>query len=289
MSLFRVGLFRFVIPGLMLLFVSASAFAQGATGHISGTVTFAANGERVHGATVLVVGVNVVVTGEDGEFLLENVPAGTYAILAQREHLTAERETIVVVAGQSVNIDLALGLSAVHEDIVVTTTATGAESTAFENFNSTDTVDSFDLATNPSGTIAEVIGTLPGVSSRGFGPGAARPIIRGFDGDRVLILEDGMSTGDLSSSSADHGIGVDPNGLDRIEIVRGPATLLYGSNAVGGVVNAITPAEAFRESGVSGIRGSVTTDGGTANDQAGTFANIVYGNGPVQFLSLIHI
>ena len=115
MSLFRVGLFRFVIPGLMLLFVSASAFAQGATGQISGTVTFAANGETVHGATVLVVGVNVVVTGEDGEFLLENVPAGTYAILAQREHLTAERETIVVVAGQSVNIDLVLGLSAVHE------------------------------------------------------------------------------------------------------------------------------------------------------------------------------
>ena len=282
MSLFRLGIVHLGIAVLVVLLPS-SVFAQTNDGEIRGTVTFATSGEPVHGATVLLVGVNVVVTGENGEVLLERIPVGTHAILAQREHLTAERETIVVEAGQTVTVDLALGLSAVHEDISVTTTATGAQSTSFETFNSTDTIDSFDIATNPSGTIAEVIGTLPGISSRAFGPGAARPIIRGFDGDRVLILEDGMSTGDSSSSSADHGIGVDPNGLDRIEIVRGPATLLYGSNAVGGVVNAITPAEAFRESGVSGIRGSVTTDGGTANDQAGTFANVVYGNGPVQF------
>ena len=54
------------------------------------------------------------------------------------------------------------------------------------------------------------------------------------------MMEDGIGTGDLSSSSADHGVGIDPNSLDRIEVVRGPATLLYGSNAVGGVVNAVS-------------------------------------------------
>ena len=284
MHLFRVGLFHFVLPVLVALLLSSSVFAQDNDGQIRGTVTFAASGERVHGATVLVVGIDrVELTGEDGEFSLEGVPAGTYPILAQREHLTAERQTVVVEAGQVVTIDLSLGLSTIHEDITVTTTATGGQTTTFETFNSTDTVDSFDIATNPSGTIAEVIDTLPGISTRGFGPGSSRPMIRGFDGDRVLILEDGISVGDLSSSSAEHGVGIDPNGLDRIEIVRGPATLLYGANAVGGVVNAITPGEAFREAEVSGIRGSVTTDGGTADDRAGTFANMVHGNGPIQF------
>ena len=280
---FRVAVVNLIVT-VLVSSLSSSVFAQDNDGHIRGTVTFADNGERVHGATVLVIGIDrVELTDEDGEFLLQEIPAGTYAILAQREHLTAERQTIVVEPGQVVILELSLGLSTVHEDITVTTTASGGQTTTFETFNATDTIDSFDLATNPAGTIGEVIDTLPGVATRGFGPGSSRPMIRGFDGDRVLVMEDGVSVGDLSSSSADHGVGGNPNGLDRIEIVRGPATLLYGSSAVGGVVNAITPSEAFRDAGISGIRGQVMADGGTANAQAGTFANLVSGNGPIQF------
>jgi len=282
--LIRVRVVDLVVTALVSLLLSSSVFAQDNDGQIRGTVIFADGGERVHGATVLVIGVDrVELTDEDGEFVFQYIPAGTYAILAQREHLTAERQTIVVEPGQVVVLDLLLGLSTVHESITVTTTASGGQTTTFEAFNATDTIDSFDLATNPGGTLAEAIDNLPGVAMRGLGPGSARPMIRGFDGDRVLVMEDGVSVGDLSSSSAEHGVGTDPNGLDRIEIVRGPATLLYGSSAVGGVVNAITPSEAFRNAGVSGIRGQVMADGGTANDQAGTFANMVYGNGPIQF------
>ena len=284
MFLIRVRLADLVVTALVSLLLSSSVFAQDNDGHIRGTVTFADNGERVHGATVLVIGIDrVELTDEDGEFVFQYIPAGTYAILAQREHLTAERQTIVVEPGQVVILELSLGLSTVHEDITVTTTASGGQTTTFETFNATDTIDSFDLATNPGGTLAEAIDNLPGVAMRGLGPGSARPMIRGFDGDRVLVMEDGVSVGDLSSSSADHGVGGNPNGLDRIEIVRGPATLLYGSSAVGGVVNAITPSEAFRDAGISGIRGQVMADGGTANAQAGTFANLVSGNGPIQF------
>ena len=276
----RCGLF---MSGVISLFTVSTLLAQNGTGRLQGTVTFAESGERVHGATVLVIGTDrVVLTGEEGQFLIQEVPAGTYAILAQRGHLTAERQVVVIEPGQVVTLTLSLGLSAIHEDITVTTTASGGQTTTFEAFNATDIIDSFDLATDPSGTVAEVLDNLPGVSMRGFGPGASRPIIRGFDGDRVLMMEDGIGTGDLSSSSADHGVGSDPNGLDRIELVRGPATLLYGSNAVGGVVNAITPGEAFRNLAISGTRGQINIDGGTANDQAGTGANMVHGNGPLQ-------
>ncbi len=71
-------------------------------------------------------------------------------------------------------------------------------------------------------------------------PGPSRPVIRGLDGDRVLILEDGQRIGDLSSQSGDHGVIVNPAGASKIEVVRGPATLLYGSNAIGGLVNVIS-------------------------------------------------
>ncbi len=79
-----------------------------------------------------------------------------------------------------------------------------------------------------------------GVSSSSFGPGAGRPIIRGLDGPRVRILEAGIGTGDLSIISPDHAVAANTLNASRIEILRGPATLLYGSGTSGGVVNVIT-------------------------------------------------
>ena len=93
------------------------------------------------------------------------------------------------------------------------------------------------------------------------------------------MMEDGIGTGDLASQSGDHGVTIDPNGLERIEVVRGPATLLYGSNAVGGVVNAVTPHENYRDSMTEGTRGQLSADAGTANTQAGTNASVQHARG----------
>lgn len=79
-----------------------------------------------------------------------------------------------------------------------------------------------------------------GVSSTGFGPNASRPVIRGLDGDRIKVLQNGLGTIDASSQSVDHAISADTLTMDQIEIVRGPMTLLYGSSAVGGIVNLVT-------------------------------------------------
>ena len=89
-------------------------------------------------------------------------------------------------------------------------------------------------------SLGETLAQEPGVQSSAFGPGAGRPIIRGFDAARVQVLENGIGTLDVSTISPDHAVTIEPLRARQIEILRGPATLLYGGGALGGVVNVVT-------------------------------------------------
>lgn len=86
-------------------------------------------------------------------------------------------------------------------------------------------------------SLGDTLGWQPGISATHFTAGASRPVIRGQEGKRVQILSNGISNQDLSSTSADHAVTIDPLLIETIEILRGPATLLYGGNAIGGAVN----------------------------------------------------
>ncbi|MEM1223773.1 MAG: TonB-dependent receptor [Verrucomicrobiota bacterium] len=88
-------------------------------------------------------------------------------------------------------------------------------------------------------TLGELLDGQPGVTATSFGAGASRPIIRGFDGPRVRILESGLGSLDVSETSPDHAVSIEPLLLERVEVLRGPSTLLYGSSAIGGVVNVV--------------------------------------------------
>lgn len=88
-------------------------------------------------------------------------------------------------------------------------------------------------------SIGETLARLPGVSATSFGPNASRPILRGFQGDRIRVLTDGIGSIDVSNTSVDHAVIIDPLLAERIEVLRGPAALLFGTSAVGGVVNVI--------------------------------------------------
>ena len=88
-------------------------------------------------------------------------------------------------------------------------------------------------------TIGEILNSLVGVNSTYFGPNASRPVIRGFDGDRIRVLQNGVGLIDASATSPDHAVAVETLTARRIEVVRGPGTLLYGPNALGGVVNVV--------------------------------------------------
>ncbi|MDZ5603548.1 TonB-dependent receptor [Pseudomonas sp. RP23018S] len=101
----------------------------------------------------------------------------------------------------------------------------------------TTVLDGDDLLQHQHASLGETLNGQPGVASTWFGPGASRPVIRGLDGDRIRILRNGVGALDASSLSYDHAVPLDPSSVERIEIVRGPAALLYGGNAIGGVVN----------------------------------------------------
>src|SRR4029434_641112 len=96
----------------------------------------------------------------------------------------------------------------------------------FESFQATNVRGGQELTKELQPTLGATLENEPGIALRSFGPGPARPVIRGLDGDRVLIVQDGLRMGDLSSQSGDHGVNVDPAGASSIEVVRGPATLL---------------------------------------------------------------
>jgi iron complex outermembrane receptor protein len=95
------------------------------------------------------------------------------------------------------------------------------------------------LQERATGSIGETLNGLPGVGSSYFGPNASRPVIRGLDGNRVRILSNGGATTDASALSPDHAVPIEVLAVDRIEVLRGPAALLYGGSAIGGVVNVI--------------------------------------------------
>ena len=95
------------------------------------------------------------------------------------------------------------------------------------------------LLSQPSATLGDALAARPGIAATTFAPGASRPVIRGLSGFRVSIQENGLSTGDVSALSDDHAVPIDPLVAGQVEVVRGPATLRYGSQAIGGVVNAV--------------------------------------------------
>lgn len=96
-----------------------------------------------------------------------------------------------------------------------------------------------DLERRKAATLGETLGKEAGVQSSSFGPAVGRPVIRGQDGARVQVLSEGLASMDVSTVSVDHAVTVEPFLADQIEVLRGPATLLYGAGAVGGVVNVI--------------------------------------------------
>ncbi len=95
------------------------------------------------------------------------------------------------------------------------------------------------LAEKTRAQLGDILTSLPGVSATSFSPGASRPVLRGYQGNRVAVLTDGIGNIDVSNTSADHAVTIDTLTVERIEVLRGPAVLLFGGQAVGGAVNAI--------------------------------------------------
>ena len=128
---------------------------------------------------------------------------------------------------------------AAHPDTDQSIVITGIRRPAGDVLGGVSVVDKEMLQHDVRPSLGETLQSQPGVSSSSFGPTASRPILRGLSGERVRILVDGIGTLDLSSSDPDHQVTINPLTAERIEVLRGPSALLFGSSAIGGVVNVI--------------------------------------------------
>jgi iron complex outermembrane recepter protein len=126
-----------------------------------------------------------------------------------------------------------------HPDTDQAIVITGVKRAAGDVLGGVSVLDKEELAHDMRPSLGDTLADLPGVSASSFGPTASRPILRGESGERVRVLVDGIGSLDLSSSDPDHAVAINPLTADRIEVLRGPSALLFGSSAIGGVVNVI--------------------------------------------------
>ncbi len=248
------------------------AWAGQAGGTIRGVVTLEDTGKPLHNVEVTIIQLRrSVVTKEDGTYEFKDVPPGRYDIHAHLDRVPDVVRTAQISGGDILQLDFTISLRVVRDEVTVT--ATGTEETSFNSIQSVSSLNAIEISERNGISLGELLDHELGVAKRSFGPGSSRPVIRGFDGDRVLVLQDGMRIGSLGSQSGDHGEPIDPLAVDRVEVVKGPATLLYGSNGIGGVVNAISEHSEAHE----GARGYATALGSTNNYQAGGSAGIEFG------------
>jgi iron complex outermembrane receptor protein len=250
------------------------AAAQGAAA-FKGRLINSVTGMTVSGATIRIDELRrETVTAEDGTFTFDNVPPGSYHLSVRSEGYSSRRTEITVggasVAPSDVTVDPELHY---HEMISVS----AEPRSQFEAYQPTSVLVGQELDKQLQMSLGATLENQPGVAARSFGPAPSRPVIRGLDGDRVQILQDGQRMGDLSSQSGDHGVAINPAAAERIEVVRGPATLLYGANAIGGLVNVIT--EDIPTRSIDGASGNATFDLGSAANEGGGAAAVRAGNG----------
>ncbi len=258
---------------LITLLLSVAAFAQSSvmTGTIRGAVRLEPSGTAARNAVVTIAELKKsVLTDENGAFAFNDIPVGKYQLFAHLDRVPDVVKTVQVTSGNQ-TIDFQLTLVPVSEQVTVT--ATGSAEAAGSSYQSVTSVGALELAQRNPISIGEALEYELGVAKRSFGPGSGRPVIRGFDGDRVLVLQDGLRVGGIASQSADEVEPIEVLSLDRVEIVKGPATLLYGSNAIGGVVNGISTNDVYQR----GWSGYFNAFGGTSNWQAGSSGGFKFG------------
>jgi iron complex outermembrane receptor protein len=260
---------------VLSLVFPTGALAQ--TGFLTGKVT-RDTGDPLGGAAVVLEELKREVrTGEDGSYRFDNVPPANYHVSVRAEGYSTRR-TEVAIPPQGTTLDLVVEFDLHFAEVVSVSPTARAQ---FESYQPTSVLAGQELQKQIEATIGATLQAEPGVAMRSFGAGPARPVIRGLDGDRVAVLQDGQRVGDLSSQSGDHGVTLNPSSAQRIEVVRGPATLLYGANAIGGLVNVIT--DQIPTQRVERASGDVTFDVGSNAGETGGAADVHFGLGHLAF------
>ncbi len=174
-------------------------------------------------------------TDQNGQFSFDEVPFGQYKLVTESTRYGSSDRGIVVDQ-VSVNIDIVLDFS-IHQEQTVS--GHSSRMNAHDSSQTISVLSGHDLDIQRQASLGATLNMEAGISASSYGVAASRPIIRGLTGNRVRVLEGGIESGVVSAVSADHAITLDTQAADRIEVLRGPATLRFGANGMGGVINVL--------------------------------------------------
>lgn len=258
--------------------IAAPAAAHAAT--VSGTVH--GSGAALVGATVRLLELDRSErTGEGGTFRFADVPRGRYRLVAGLIGFAAQTR-IIEVTSDAARADFDLQPSAIPlGEIVVSATPFPRPSN--EQYQSVQSKALVDFQNTAGASFTEKLADLPGVAVRGNGSAPTRPVLRGLSDNRVLVLENGLRTGDIATYDPAHATPLEAVGIAQVDVVRGPSSILYGPSALGGLVNVITntvPEVAGRT-----LSGTAVLEGNTVSDEASGYVHTVF-SGPHQALGV---
>ena len=226
-----------VVLFLMAFGTALTAAGQPRQGTVVGTVQDFTTGAPVEFAQILLEEANrSTISDESGVFTLRFIPAGLFTLKAYRIGYEPLIRNVQVPAGDTLRVILQMASTTMEVGELV---VEGVREEAQQLTDAALELEGQRLRQRLGTTIAETLEDEPGMAMRSMGPAPARPVLRGLGGERLLVLEDGGRTGDLSGSSTDHAVVIDPMTAERLEVIRGPAALVYGPNTLGGVVNVV--------------------------------------------------
>ncbi|MDN3653836.1 TonB-dependent receptor [Thalassotalea ponticola] len=223
---------------------------------------------------------NRVVTDENGHFTLTDVADGKVELHVEASYFVHKNHNLTISGSDVDSIIVKLSPSVMD---VVDVYATPLHSSTMESALPVNVLSADELRLKQASTLGETLKNEVGVHSSYFGPVSSSPIIRGLDGPRVLITQNGLDAGDASRVGPDHIVSTETTTATQIEVLRGPATLFYGSGAIGGVVNVVDkriPTESEQSVGFSLQHNTVADeDLATIDINAGTDSFVVHFDG----------
>lgn len=224
------------------------------------------------GATVEVEELNrITTTDADGAFVIELPGEGMYTLIVRFVGYKTQELNVRYPLDRPLVIQMESSFIR-GEDVIVTASPTGSNTA----YRPASAIRLDELQRRGADNLGDAMHFEPGLSIRSFGAAPSRPVIRGFDGNRVLVLENGERMGDLGETAPDHALSMDMDAAERIEIIRGPASFLYGSGAIGGVVNLFNTDIPI--DWTTGISGRLSGTGTSVNEGGSGFGRIAYGS-----------
>ena len=254
---------------LFCAFISVAVFANSQSKtQLTGKITDAKTGEPLGGASVVLAESKVGTSADSsGNYTLNNVPTGHTLIEVSYEGYRSAVEHLDVKSGHNTK-DFTL-VSSIIENEAVTITAVGSATSIRKSPIPVTRVNKAELLATPSTNIIDAISRQPGVSQLTTGPAISKPIIRGLGYNRLVVINDGVRQ-EGQQWGDEHGIEIDENSVNRVEIVKGPASLIYGSDALAGVVNIITTSPVP----VNTIKANILSSYYTNNKQRSFFGSV---------------